>query len=253
MKRLERKHLFSLLSATFILLLWKLTSLIIDAEIILPSPEAVTAALFNIISTKDFLIRVGTTLTRGIIGFLISYCCGIVVGVTAGIYPIFRGFIKPILSIIKSTPVISVILLALIWFNTNYVPIFVSFLMAFPIVCTNVIEGVTTVDKKLLDMANIYNIPFSKQIFSIYLPSILPFILAGASMSLGIIWKVVVAAEVLSQPKWGIGTSLNEAKSFLITREVFAWTLIAILLSFISDTLFGLLSYRLKWRTNDNK
>lgn len=222
-------------------MVWKLSSMFIDAEVILPPPERVLQSLLKILLENNFLKKIGSTLIRGVVGFIISYTSGIAIGTAAGIYPKFRAFIKPFISIIKTTPVISVILLALIWFNVDFVPVFVSFLMAFPIVCGNVIEGFTTIDKKLIEMANIYKLPLKKQIFHIFLPSILPFIIAGASLSLGVIWKVVVAAEVLSQPKWGLGTSLNEAKAFLITTDVFAWTMVAILLSAVTDALFNIL------------
>ncbi|MGL1892782.1 MAG: ABC transporter permease subunit [Spirochaetaceae bacterium] len=248
MKRIGRKHLLSLLSITILIIIWKVSALIIGAEVILPSPLVVLKSLISITFQKGFIIQVGTTLLRGTIGFLISFSAGLIVGVLAGIFPKFSLFVRPIISVIRTTPVISVILLALIWFNVNYVPIFVAFLMAFPIVCGNVIEGLTTVDQNLLDMANTYKIPLKKQVFQIYIPSIIPFILAGASLSLGVIWKVIVAAEVISQPEWGIGTSLNEAKAFLVTEEVFAWTVIAILLSVITEKIFNI--WKKKWTLN---
>lgn len=245
MKKTGKKHIFSLLSLLLFLVIWKIASGIVKADVILPPPEKVVYILFNTIIHDNFWKKVTTTLLRGLLGFSISYISGITIGVLAGIFPHFKSFIQPVISIIRSTPLISVILLALIWFNVNNVPIFVAFLMAFPIITANIIEGITTVDKKLLDMANVYKIPLKKQIFHIYIPSILPFIIASASLSLGLIWKVVIAAEVLSQPHWGIGTSLNEAKAFLLTEEVFAWTLIAILLSVITEILFTQITLRL--------
>ncbi len=242
----------SVISVLLILIIWKISALIIGAEIILPSPELVLLSLFRITTTQGFFQKIGSTVFRGVLGFIISTFSGIVVGILAGISPRFKSFVKPIISVIRTTPVIAVILLALIWFNTNYVPIFVAFLMAFPIVCGNIIEGITTIDKKLLEMAKIYKLPLKKQVFHIYIPSILPFIVASASLSLGVIWKVIVAAEVLSQPKWGIGTSLNEAKAFLMTTEVFAWTVIAILLSVISEKLFDRVLKSIPWRENEH-
>lgn len=236
-----------------LLLIWKVSALIIGADIILPPPEVVLKSLIKITFSKGFWIKLSYTFLRGILGFSLSYISGIIVGVMAGIFPRFRAFVFPIITVIRSTPVIAVILLALIWFNVNYVPVFVAFLMAFPIVCGNIIEGLTTVDKNLIQMAEVYKIPLKKQIIHIYIPSIVPFIIAGASLSLGVVWKVIVAAEVLSQPKWGIGTSLNEAKSFLITEEVFAWTIVAILLSSISEYIFEKIWRLIPWRKNDHR
>lgn len=235
-----------------ILIIWKIFALVIGAEVILPAPETVLKSLFTIITEKQFLKRISYTLLRGVLGFLISFALGLIIGVLAGIFNTFRRIVAPVISIIRSTPVMAIILLALIWFNVNYVPIFVAFLMGFPIICGNMIEGITTVDKNLLEMAKTYNISIKKQILHIYIPSTVPFIIASASLSLGVIWKVVVAAEVLSQPKWGVGTSLNEAKAFLITEEVFAWTVIAILLSALSELIFSRISKNISGKRYGN-
>lgn len=249
---MNKKKSISLLSILILLIIWKLSSIFIGADIILPAPEKVLISLLNIIKSGPFLTSLINTLFRGLAGFILSLGLGLIIGISAGLFNPFALFIKPVISITRSTPVISVILLALIWFNTSHVPVFVAFLMAFPIVCGSIIEGINTVDEKLIEMANIYKIPLKKQILKIYIPGLTPFIISGASMSLGIIWKVVVAAEVLSQPKFGIGTSLNEAKAFLITEEVFAWTVIAILLSFITEKLFNIISRKLNWREYAN-
>lgn len=241
MKKLKGP-IISWVSIFIIIIIWKISALIVGAEVILPAPETVIKSLLTIITEKEFLKRISYTLFRGILGFLISFALGLIVGILAGIFNTFQRIVAPGISIIRSTPVMAIILLALIWFNVNYVPIFVAFLMGFPIICGNMIEGITTVDKNLIEMAKAYNIPIKKQIFHIYIPSVVPFIIASASLSLGVIWKVVVAAEVLSQPKWGVGTSLNEAKAFLITEEVFAWTIIAILLSALSEFIFNKIS-----------
>lgn len=250
MIRADKKTLLSITSVVILLTIWKISALIVDAEVILPSPEKVLNSIKDIVTEKNFNKRLVSTILRGFLGFFISLSSGVIIGILAGVFPLFRRVIAPVISIIRSTPVIAVILLALIWFNINYVPVFVAFLMAFPIICGNIIEGITTVDPKLLEMAKAYNISLNKQIMHIYIPSILPFIVAAASLSLGVIWKVIVAAEVLSQPKWGIGTSLNEAKAFLITEEVFAWTIIAISLNAISEYLFNKISNKMHRRSN---
>ncbi|MBN2617451.1 MAG: ABC transporter permease subunit [Spirochaetales bacterium] len=237
-----KKILYPVISLSFFYIIWEISAYYIGAEIILPKPITVFNSLIQIILKQDFKIKLLSTLIRGLWGFGISFILGLTVGILAGIFKTFRMLISPIISIVRSTPVISVILLAIIWFKVDNVPIFVAFLMAFPIICGNIIEGITTTNSKLLIMAKLYNVPLYKQVLNIYIPSVFPFIIAGSSMSLGVIWKVIVAAEVLSQPKFGVGTSLNDAKAYLITEEVFAWTIIAILLSIVTENVFSLVS-----------
>ena len=140
----------------------------------------------------------------------------------------------------------SVILLALIWFSTGTVPVFSAFLMAFPIITANIIQGIHEVDPKLTEMARSFQVPGKRVLFQLTIPSVFPYFLAGTSSALGITWKVVIAAEVLSQPIHGIGTGMYGAKANLETAEVLAWTVVAVLLSWLTERIFSILIGRLR-------
>lgn len=219
----------------------------VGAEIIIPSPEKTVVAILRLFSSAEFSRIVGATIVRSVAGFSISCAAGVIVGIAAGRSAGFHTMIQPLLSIIRTTPVMSVILIALIWFTTSMVPVYVSLLVSFPIVCGNVIEGVRRVDNRLLEMAELYHVHRKKVLVKLILPSILPFFLAGASTALGITWKVVIAAEVLSRPIHAIGTGLYEAKLQLETAAVFAWTIIAIVLSAFGEALFMFLFKKASW------
>jgi NitT/TauT family transport system permease protein len=177
-----------------------------------------------------------------LLGFLLSAAAGFVVGIATGLSRDVESAVKPLLTLIQSTPVMSIILLALIWFQTGGVPIFVSFLMSFPVVALNVCRGVREVSPEILEMARAYRIPWPRILFRIYVPSLGPYIIAAGSIALGLTWRVVIAAEVLSQPVFGIGTQLQQARVELETARMFAWTAVAVLLTGLSDGLFFLSS-----------
>lgn len=245
----KKDGIFTLISFILIIAIWKISSLFISSEIILPSPEKTIMSLFGLLKTKDFFIIILVSLERGLIGFIISLILGILAGFFSGFNKIFNKIFEPILVIIRSTPVMSVILIALIWFKSNNVPIFASFLMSFPIICTNVKEGINNIDTRLVDMAVIYKIKKRRIISEIYLPSIVPFLIAAISTSFGIGWKVVIAAEVLSQPKYAIGTSLQNSKLYLNIDEVFAWTIIAILIGYLFEKIIRFIEKKsVKWK-----
>jgi len=246
---IKKDVLYTILSFILLLAAWKIISLIVGSAIILPSPESTFVSLFNLIVTRDFFLIILASIARGIAGFAISFVLGTIVGFFAGFNRIFYRIFEPFLVIIRSTPVMSVILIALIWFKASNVPVFASFLMSFPIVCTNVIEGIKNIDPKLTEMARVYKIRKSSIIGEIYLPSILPFLMAAISTSFGIGWKVVIAAEVLSQPDFAIGTSLQTSKIYLDIDKVFAWTIVAILLGYLFEKLVRLIEKRaFKWK-----
>jgi len=245
----KKDGIFTLISFILIIAIWKISSLFISSEIILPSPEKTIMSLFGLLKTKDFFVIILVSLERGLLGFIISLILGLLAGFFSGFNKIFNKIFEPLLVIIRSTPVMSVILIALIWFKSNNVPIFASFLMSFPIICTNVKEGINNIDKRLVDMAVIYKIKKRRIISEIYLPSIVPFLIAAISTSFGIGWKVVIAAEVLSQPKYAIGTSLQNSKLYLNIDEVFAWTIIAILIGYLFEKIIRFIEKKsVKWK-----
>jgi NitT/TauT family transport system permease protein len=240
--------LITLASGLSFFLIWKAASLGMGNSIILPSPEETLIEALRLMTGADFWPSLSATLARGAAGFAVSLGAGLLVGFPSGRYPAVLRFVKPYLTIIQSTPVLAIILIALIWFRTDIVPVFVSFLMAFPVITASVAEGIRSVEPGLISMARVYRVGRRRMLFGLYLPSVLPFLASGASAALGLCWRVVVAAEVLSQPFLGIGTGLQEAKVRLDTPRVFAWTAAALLISWITDLGFHKILRRLKGR-----
>lgn len=236
MKNLFSKtSLISLLSVLILLGLWKFASIIYNSELILPSPESTIVSTFKLMLSKNFVKIIMSTILRGMIGFAISFILGVSLGIFAGINPLIEAFIKPILISIRSIPIISLILLALIWFRIDLVAIFIALLTMFPFICTNVIDGIKSVDQDLIEMSKIHQVENFKIIKEVYLPAITPFIFSGASSALGFGWRAVIIGEVLSQPKFGIGTLMQTAQSYLLVNEVIAWTIIAVFISYLFE------------------
>jgi NitT/TauT family transport system permease protein len=150
---------------------------------------------------------------------------------------LIAAFFRPFIILMRSTPVMSVIILALIWFKRDNVPIFVTFLMAFPIVVQNIIEGIQSIDGDLMEMVTTYRVSLRRRYTYLILPSLAPYLAAGISAGLGITWKVLIAAEVLAYPTWGIGAQMDTARVYLQTDKVFAWTLIVVVLGLVFDYL----------------
>ncbi|MFC2151926.1 ABC transporter permease [Bacteroidota bacterium] len=236
-KAFSKNKIISLISVLILIGLWKIASVVYSSDLILPSPESTLISTLELFISKNFIRIIGATILRGIIGFLISFILGLSLGIIAGINTSFEAFLKPVLVTIRSTPVISLILLALIWFKVDLVAIFIAFLTMFPFICTNVIDGIKNVDHDLIEMSRIYKVDHIKIVKEVYLPAITPFIFSGASSAMGFGWRAIIIGEVLSQPKFGIGTLMQTAQTYLIVNEVIAWTIIAIVISSLFEFL----------------
>lgn len=222
----------------FWILMWQFAHLIIGRDVYVPSPFVVFERLFELVQEKNFWVIVYHSMYRVAVGVFLSLAVGLILGVLSGLYRWLHDLLNPLVVVIKSTPVISIIIIALVWFKSTQVPIFIGFLMCFPIVWTNAVAGIHQVDKKLLEMAKVYHVPASKVLKHIYLPSLTPYVTAAMVTALGLGWKVSVAAEVLSHPRKAIGSELHSSKAYVDTPSLFAWTLVVVLLSLLFEVAF---------------
>ena len=232
-----KNNLITLSSILLLVLGWALAAKRAGKEIILPSPLVTFKQLLSLLSSANFWQHLSATLLRGLAGFGLSYLMGLMIGLFSGLNRHFKTFFQPWLTAIRSTPSMALILLALIWFKSNAVTLFVTFLVVFPIVTQNVSEGLQQVDPRLKELARLYQVSTTRVLREMYLPAILPYLATGAAAGLGLTWKVMIAAEVLANPPTGIGTQMDTARIFLQTAEVFAWTIVVITISLFFDRL----------------
>ncbi len=246
---ITKNRLISFLAILFLFIIWKLVSLYAGSEQLIPSPEKTILAVFDVVSRENFWPALITTIGRGLIGFSISLVLAILIGIPAGIYTTIRLLINPVLITFRSTPIISLILLAIILLGNEMVPVFIAILTMFPIMCTNIIDGIRKVDPDLIEMGTTFQISKERIIREIYLPSISPFLTSGISNALGFGWRAIIIGEVIAQPEFGVGTQMQNAQIFLQVSELIAWTLIAILVSSVFEALVRLVEKKLvRWK-----
>ena len=246
---ITKNRLISLSAIIILLILWKLVSMWTSSEQLIPSPEKTLLSVIDVVSRENFLPSLLTTIGRGLLGFLISLVLALLLGIPAGLNSTFRLLINPLLVTFRSTPVISLILLAIIWFGNEMVPVFIAVLTMFPIICTNIIDGIRNVDRDLIEMGKTYRISKRRITREIYLPSISPFLTSGISSALGFGWRAIIIGEVLAQPGFGVGTQMQNAQIFLQVPELIAWTLIAILVSSLFEFLIRRVEKKLvRWK-----
>lgn len=237
MKIIRSKSAKTLLAALFWLALWQLLSAAVGSALLLPAPLAVVRRLFELMGTEEFWRTVLLSLLRISAGIVSAVILGIAAAVLTCRFSLLDTLLSPVISVIKTTPVASFVILVLIWLQRDYVPVLISALMVFPIVWSNVSAGIKNTDRSFLELARVYDFSFIKTARSIYLPSVLPYFRSACSSALGFGWKAGIAAEVLTVPGVSIGRMIYESKLYLQTTDLFAWTLCVILLSFLLEKL----------------
>lgn len=237
---MKKKRALTMLGSILILFgMWMIIAAIVDAPVIFPAPYVVLHDFVLLFTEKSFYLNLGATVLRALESFVIIVISGSVLGILAGSNKNIETIFEPLIAVFKATPVMSVILIAFIWFRTGAVPVFSAFLMAFPVMFVQTVQGMHNLDKKLIQMCDVYRIEGSKRLFNFTIPAMMPSLITGAKQSLSMIWKVVIAAEVITIPNYGVGRSLQLAQIQLETSRVFAWTVIAIILTALSDALLN--------------
>jgi NitT/TauT family transport system permease protein len=235
-----RKYLWGGAGIAVMLLVWKIASVAVAAELLLPPPERVFLKLFTLVVTPRFLRSLAFTFVRLLSALAVSIPLGIGAGLVAGLSARAEAFLRPFFSIVAATPVMSVILIAFLWFGAERTPSFAAFLMVFPVITVNVMAGIKALDPKLEEVFAVYRMDLREKIRYLYLPSLAPFIAGGCRASLSMCWKVVVAAEVLVQPLLALGTGMQRAKAALDTAELFSWTAATVIAATFSETALRL-------------
>lgn len=221
---------------------WEVMYLLIGRDIYFPSPISVVKTFFGLLTKKATWTIIGFSIYRTLFALVASAVLGVIFGIACGRSRTMYDVINPLIVVLKSTPVVSVIIIAIIWFNSTDVPIFSGFLMCFPIVFTGTVAGIRATDPKLIEMCSFYKVGRLEKLKSLYFPSSRPYINASVISAIGICWKAVAAAEVLSMPRLSIGAHLYFAKTSLDPALLFAWTAIIILLSFVFETIYAKVS-----------
>lgn len=221
--------------------LWQILYLIVGKAVLVPSPLDTIRCLWNMVQEKDFYLHILFTLERVLIGVGLSLVLGMLFATLSYKMQFIALLLKPMVALMKSTPIMAIIILALLWFKSNEVPIFVCILMCYPIVYTNLLTGLRALDKELIEMSKLYQVKRWIAIRKCYLPQISRYFLASVQLGLGMAWKVVIAAEVLALPQYAIGDALLSAKLYIETTEVFAWIIVIVGLSQLGENIVDLL------------
>lgn len=214
------------------LFIWQGAGLMIRNPFLFATPLQTAKALMQNLANDDFWRTVLMTLCRIGAGFFLGVIAGILLATLSKAFPLFAEIISPVISLAKTVPVVCFVVLFLIWWGASFLSVAISFLMVFTAVYFSTLEGLLATDRSLLEMAEVFRLPFGTKVFYLYRTALKPFFLGSLKTALGLAWKSGVAAEVIGVPAHSIGEGLYLAKISLDTAGIFAWTVVTCLLSF---------------------
>ena len=231
MKTTTSSKLRIIIPVALYLIIWEALALYIDSRVLLVSPVRVLLRLFEFMGSTSFWHSIFFSLSRIFLGLVLAVTTSLITGVLSAKSRLVKDMLEPLVMTMKATPVASIVILVLIWVSSRNLSVVISFMMVFPVMHTSIYEGIVNVDCRLIEMADVYGVGKLKRLRYIYIPQAASYFESGITISLGLCFKSGIAAEVIAIPDGSIGEKLYEAKLYLATADLFAWTLAVIVLA----------------------
>ena len=192
--QLQNHWLARVAAVLFWLLVWQAAAMALHQPLLLSSPLRVAERLFALLGERTFYAALGYSLRRIALGFFAGFLLGALLAVLAARLPLMEALLRPLMVTVKSVPVASFIILALIWLSARRLSAFIAFLMVLPIAYGNLLSGLRSTPAQLLEMARLYHVSWGQRLLYIQLPHIKPHLLSALTLALG------MAAAMLAKP-----------------------------------------------------
>lgn len=209
---------------------------------VLPGPLDVWTAFTQELGWGEAVRAAWTSLSRGVVGFIVSVVLGTIVGVVIGQVPILRKALRPLLSAMQSLPSVAWVPAAILWFGLSNATMYAVILLgAVPSVAMGLISGLDQTPPLLIRAGRVLGAGRWDMIRHVLLPAALPTYLAGTKQGWAFAWRSLMAAEIIvSSPKLGVGLGqlLNQGRDLSDVSLVVVAIVLVLIVGIAVDTLF---------------
>lgn len=218
-------------AAAFWLLVWQRASMALGSPLLLPSPLRVLERLWALGRTAPFWLSAAFSASRIAGGFLLALAAALALAALSCRLRWAEELLSPAMLAIRSVPVASFTILALLWVSGRELSVLIVFLMALPVLYAGALAGLRAADRELLEMGRVFHLSPLRRLRFLCLPALWPSLASAASVAMGLSWKAGTAAEVIGLSAGSLGERMQQAKVYLDTADLFAYTLTVVLLS----------------------
>lgn len=213
----------------FYFILWQMIAMIVNQSVILPSFLDVLNRLVYILSDVSFYNHLFITLFRVILGTLSAFVLSFIFAILSYDFKLINQALKPLVLVSKTIPNITYILLVLIWFSREMSVFFVTLLILFPVLYTQISTGLLGINPEHLEVLKLYPETYFHRLTKVIIPLIRITLFEGLKGALSLGFKVGVMAEILGQVQPGLGYLMHIARMNFETVDLFAYTAIMIM------------------------
>lgn len=222
-------YLFSVLAVAVMWGVWVAAYFAVGNEYVVPSFTETMRELGALFASGTFWESFGGTLWRTVAGWLLAFAFAVLFAAAGVASKKFRNFFAPFVSVFRTLPTMAITLMLLIWSTPLVAPVIVTFLMLFPVTYAQLMAAYGEIDPQLFEMARVYGVPRREVLCKIAVPGMLPAVFSQAGPNLSLSLKVTISAEVLVSTFRSLGGMMHEAANYLQVAEMFALTILALL------------------------
>lgn len=237
----KRKSTVRPWALAFWIALWQAAAMLVGRDFLLASPVTVLLRFWALAVSGEFWGAALFSLLRILSGFLLGLVAGVLCAALASRWRRVRELIAPLWIVLRAIPVASFVIAALIWLPSRSLSVLISFLIVFPLIYAGALDEIARTDPRMLEMARVFRMSPARRLIYIHMLPALSAFRGTCATAMGLAWKSGVAAELISIPAGSIGERLYRAKVYLMTGDLFAWTLLIVLLSALCARLFSML------------
>lgn len=241
-----KKLLFTTLGILFWAAVWQISAVMLKKPYLIPTLPATFSALWEITASGKLFKTVALTLMRVLLGLTMGVVFGVILAFLTNRFAFLRAIVSPIISVIKSTPVASFIVILWVLFDGGTLAVFIAFLMVMPIIWQNLTDGFSAISTELAELCDVFEFSYFKRLRLLIIPTLSSYFIPALITSVGLAWKSEIAAEIIAYTKNSIGAMINDAKYFLETPKVFALTMIVVIMSLLLESATKYLMRRYK-------
>jgi NitT/TauT family transport system permease protein len=233
-----------LLVIAVLAVLWEVLSWLVPPYII-PGWGRIFTSLAQL--RADFVV---ITLLRVAAALLISFVLGLALAVGMYRWTAVENYVRPAVRLLMAVPVVCWILFSVLWFKwVEFRIAFVLIVVCAPVFVIDMLDGMKGVPRELREMLRSFRPSRTHFFTKLVLPAIVPTILTSWKINLSLAIRVVTIAELVGAVS-GIGYGLVVAQELFSVADVFAWTLILVVVLFLAEAILSLIEERmLRWRS----
>lgn len=199
-------------------------------RLVFPGVGEILQAFLRLITTPKTYALIWTTMKHLIVTMAVSTGIGIALGIAQGMLPFVRHLLKPLMVMLRSLPMVILIVIVMVVTDYTRVPVIASSIILIPMIAEAACEGCLRIDKELIDVYRM-NANFNARVlFSVHLPLMAGYLRQAYVNAVGMGVKLAVSTEYLVQAKNSLGKAVHTSGYFNEYQDIYAYALVMILL-----------------------